>query len=161
MEILNLTPHTLVVLSEDHEGEIEGTTDETGPAVISRYRVVAEIPPSGTIARASQKEEVVGSIRINGVEIPVVRVTYCEPIGLPQPRLGTFLFVSAITAQAAQAYGRSVDDLIFPGKLVRDPKGRIIGIISFAQLQDADTRLSQPCWQNTGVLAKHRGVTPR
>jgi hypothetical protein len=134
--IINLTPHPLVVLRDDPEGEVEGTTGAGGPsAVFSRYRVVAEIPPSGRVARAAQKEEILGSVPVEGREIPVVRMTYGEPQDLPEPKDdGTMYFVSVLTAQAAAAHGRRTDDLLFSGKSVRGRDGRIIGLLSFAKL---------------------------
>jgi hypothetical protein len=134
MKILNLTPHPCVVLIEDPQGELEGTTG-TGPgAVFSRYRKVAEIPPEGRVARASQQEELVGSVPVEGTDIPVVRMSYGEPIDLPEPKDGVFYFVSVLTAQAAAAHGRSTHDLLFSGKSVRNREGRIVGLLSFAQL---------------------------
>jgi hypothetical protein len=132
--ILNLTPHPCVVLAEDPQGELEGTTG-TGPgAVFSRYRRVAEIAPAGRVARAAQREETVGAVPVNGSDIPVVRMAYGEPTDLPAPEDGTMYFVSVLTAQAAAASGRGTDDLLFSGKSVRDRNGRIVGLISFAQL---------------------------
>ena len=135
MKIINLTPHVLVLLVEDpEEGEIEGTLEVGPQATFRRFRKVAEIPPAGPVARARQWEEVVGSVPLEGTEIPVLRMKYGEPEGLPEPEEGTYYYVSLLTAQAAQAAGRTTTDLIFSGKSVRDRSGRIIGIISFAQL---------------------------
>jgi len=134
MIIINLTPHPCVVLVEDPHGELEGTTG-TGPsAVFSRYRKVAEIPPAGPVARAVQREEEVGSFPFGGVGVPVVRMTYGEVGDLPEPEQGTFYYVSLLTAQAAAAHGRQTDDLLFGGKSVRNREGRIMGLLSFAQL---------------------------
>jgi hypothetical protein len=129
-----LTPHPCVVLCEDPQGDIEGTT-VTGPsAEFTRYRKVAEIPPSGKVARAAQREEVVGAVPVNGTEIPIARVSYGEPQDLPEPEEGTYCYVSLLTAQAAAAHGRRTDDLLFSGKSVRDRNGRIVGLLSFARL---------------------------
>jgi hypothetical protein len=134
MKILTLTPHACVILCEDTQGELEGTTG-TGPsAEFTRYRKVAEIPPAGSVARAAQREEVVGSVLVEGTNIPVVRMSYGEPTDLPEPEEGTYYFVSILTAQAAEAHGRRTDDLLFSGKSVRNREGRIIGLLSFAQL---------------------------
>jgi hypothetical protein len=134
MVIINLTPHPCVVLVEDPHGDLEGTTG-TGPgAEFRRYRVVATIQPSNRVARAAQREEVVGSLLVEGREIPLVRMTYGAPQDLPEPQDGVYYFVSVLTAQAAAAHGRSTRDLVFAGKTVRDHQGRIIGILSFAQL---------------------------
>jgi hypothetical protein len=133
MKIVNLTPHPCVVLVEDPQGELEGTTGSGPAAVFRRYRVVATIPPSGRVARAAQREEVVGSVHLEGAEVPVVRMSYGEPTDLPEPQPGTFYYVSVLTAQAAAAHGRR-DDLLFSGVAVRGRDGRILGILSFAQL---------------------------
>jgi hypothetical protein len=123
-----------VVLIEDPQGELEGTTG-TGPsAVFSRYRKVAEIAPAGPVARAAQKEEVVGSVPVEGTAISVVRMDYGEPQDLPEPEDGVYYFVSVLTAQAATAHGRQTDDLLFSGKSVRNREGRIVGLLSFARL---------------------------
>ncbi len=134
MKIINLTPHQLTILTEDPQGELEGTVDIGPSARFTRYRKVAEIPPSGHVARAVQREEIVGSVQFNGTKIPIVRISYGEPVGLPEPETDTYYYVSVITAQAAAAHGRSTDDLIFSGKSVRDKNGRIIGILSFARI---------------------------
>jgi hypothetical protein len=134
IKIINLTPHPLVILIEDEEGEVEGTPDIGPKSEFRRYRVVITIPPAGIIARASQKEESVGSIYINGTEINIVRMNYGEPTDLPEPQDGVYYYVSIVTAQAAAANGRTTEDLLFSGKSIRDRNGRIIGILSFAQL---------------------------
>lgn len=131
MKIINLTPHSCVILREDPQGDIEGVAPE---GVVRRYRKVAELPPSGRVARARQEEEIAGFILVNDVEVPVVRMTYREPLDLPEPEEGVLYFVSLLTAQAAAATGRRTDDLVFAGKTIRNREGQIIGIISFGQL---------------------------
>jgi hypothetical protein len=133
-EIKNLTPHPCVVLVPDPQGENEGTTGTGQKAEFLRYRKVAEISPAGPVARAAQREERVGSVPVNGTEIPVVRMSYGEPTDLPEPEDGTFYYVSVLTAQAAAASGRRTDDLLFSGKAVRGRDGRIVGLVSFARL---------------------------
>ncbi len=132
MKIINLTPHPCVILREDPQGDIEGV--EGVGSEVRRYRKIAELPPSGKVARASQKEEIAGFILVNDVEVPVVRMTYGEPINLPEPKEGVVYFVSLLTAQAAAATGRRTDDLVFAGKTVRSKEGSIIGITSFGKL---------------------------
>jgi len=149
MQIKNLTPHDLVLLAEDPSGELEGTTG-TGPsAEFRRYRKVAVIPPAGPVARAAQREELHGYVHVEaGIEVPVIKVTYGKPylvVGrasdgsdltepFPEPEEGTMYYVSVLTAQAAAAYGRRTDDLLFAGRSVRDRAGRVIGILNFATL---------------------------
>ena len=110
-KIINLTPHELTLFSEDD-------------------RILRKISPSGTIARAVQKDEPVGEL--DG--FPLVRSSFGEPIDLPDWKEGGFLFVSLATAKAAQAAGRRTDDLLISSQQVRDENGRIIGCRGFAVL---------------------------
>ncbi len=107
----NLTPHDVNVVAED------GT-------------VLLTLPSEG-IARASQSAELVGTL--DGIEI--VKMTYGEPIGLPDHKEGVMLIVSLLTANAAKATGRRVDDLLLTTDPVRDEAGRIIGCRRFAVVE--------------------------
>ena len=75
------------------------------------------------IARADSFETVVGEL--NG--IPVVEMSYGNPIGLPDPVDGTAYIVSMLTIQAAIQVGRTTADLYTTADLVRNEKGQIIG----------------------------------
>lgn len=132
-EIINLTPHPLVILEEHPEGEIEGTS-ENGLSSFSRFRKIAEIPPSGKIARVLQEEVEIGAFLFGKARVPVKKVRYGKVEGLPSPQQGIYYFVSAITARGAKEAGRPTFDLLFPGKLVRNRKGEIVGLESFAQI---------------------------
>jgi hypothetical protein len=134
MKILNLTPHPVVVLRDDPEGPITGFTGVGPAAKEGRFSVVAEFPPAGTVARAAQTDEVVGELEINGTKVPLIRTVFGEPTELPEPSDGVYLIVSVITAQAAKAAGRTVDDLLITSDPVRDDKGKFIGVRKFAQL---------------------------
>ena len=105
-KIINLTPHSLNIYSR--EGKL-----------------IEEIPSSG-IVRVSEEKERIGEI--NG--IPLVKKTFTESEGLPEPVKDTLYFVSIIVAQA----NPSRDDLILSSELVRDENGRIIGCSEFATL---------------------------
>lgn len=133
-KIVNLTSHPVILLCGEAEGSVIGFTGVGKAATEGRFSVVAEIPPAGPVARASQKEKVVGSVPVNGMEIPVVRMSYGEPTDLPAPEAETKYFVSVLTVQAAAASGRPVADLLFPGQTVRNREGQIVGLLSFAQL---------------------------
>ena len=111
VKILNMTPHTLCLVAEDGS-------------------VLREISPSGTIARADQKDKLVGDI--DG--FPLVRSSFGEPIDLPDWEEGVFLFVSLATAKAAEAAGRRTDDLLLSSQQVRDENGKIVGCRGFAIL---------------------------
>jgi hypothetical protein len=108
IRIVNLTPHTIDVVGADG--------------------CVRKSYPSEGVARAVQDVEAVGVL--DGVEL--VRMTFGRTEGLPDPSAGTYYIVSIITASAASAQGRSVDDLIIAVDSVRDEDGRIIGCMRFS-----------------------------
>lgn len=110
MTIRNLTPHTITIYAED------GKT------------VLATFAPDGLVARASQAVQPAGEE--NGIKL--VRMTFGEPVDLPDPEPGVLLIVSGITAQAAQAAGRDCSDLRLPALPVRNEAGQIIGSQAFA-----------------------------
>ena len=107
-KITNLTPHVVSVCNED------GT-------VIKCFE-------SKGIARASQVAEVVGEL--DGIEL--VSMKFDEPEDLPEYADDVYYIVSIITANAAKAVGRRVDDLLITADPVRDDSGRIIGCKRFA-----------------------------
>lgn len=114
MNIHNLTPHEVVIMAEDGN-------------------ILAVIPPTGQVARASQTDTPSGEVEINGVSVPVVMTGYGEVSGLPEPTEGVVFVVSALTAIAARAQGRSVEDLLLTSSPVRDETGRIIGCRQLAR----------------------------
>lgn len=107
-KIINLTPHAVNIVAED------GT-------------VKAAFPSEG-IARASQVAEHAGELE--GIEL--VTMKFGEPEDLPEYAEGTYYVVSIITANAAKAVGRRVDDLLITADPMRDADGRIIGCKRFA-----------------------------
>jgi len=110
MEIVNLTPHEVKVLDDDDN-------------------VIATFPSVG-VARARQHDVPAGEIE----SIPVVKTEFGEVSGLPEPTGGVVFIVSRITVEAAQAQGRSTDDLLVTSGAVRDSQGRIVGCRAFARL---------------------------
>ena len=100
-QILNLTPHTLVVGGN-------------------------EIKSAG-VARVSETSELVRTEATPYGEIPVFRTTFGHVIDLPEEREDTLLVVSAITARAAMQENPNRRDIFVPGKQIRDTEGRIIG----------------------------------
>jgi len=113
MELINLTPHTVTVVDGDNN-------------------VIVAIPSSG-VARASQQDVPAGSIEFDSASIPVVRTEF-GGVELPEPTEGVVYIVSMITAQAAKAVGRSVEDLLFPSGIpIRDANGQIIGVRALAR----------------------------
>lgn len=109
--ILNATPHEVAIV------------DEHG-------NVKVKYPNCGFVARAKQQDEVVGEI--NGITI--VRTVFGEVEGLPEFQKGIFYIVSLATAKAAEASGRTTEDLLLTSGPKRDENGRIIGCERFAQL---------------------------
>ena len=110
MNIINLTPHTVNICTED--GEIECSFKSEG------------------VARAIQVAVPFGDV--NGIEL--VEMRFGPTVDLPDPKAGTVLIVSAITASAAKAEGRSTDDLVLTADTVRDKDGRIVGCRRFARV---------------------------
>jgi hypothetical protein len=108
--ILNLTPHVVTVLADDGS-------------------VVREFPSSG-LARALKRD--VPAAPLYGV--PTVRSEFGPVEGLPAPTDGVFYIVSSITAHAAKSLGRSTDDLLIPGTVLRDLEGRPIGVRELARV---------------------------
>lgn len=117
--IINLTPHAITLLDstntvfdpKSRSYKIEG-----------EVVVKATIPPSGEVARCSMTEEVVGEVN----STPLVKNTYGQIEGLPDPQPDTYYIVSALVATAA---GRP--DLLIPSRMVRDNEGKILGCTAF------------------------------
>ena len=122
--VLNFTPHPIEIYRR------RDVFPDTGRGYLARYgaRPAWQIPSSG-IARAQSVETPDG----DADGIPCVRVQFGRLEGLPEPRFGTYLVVSKITADAAMASGRTVSDLLLTTGLVRNEAGRIIGCTAFAR----------------------------
>ena len=125
--IINLTPHTVNVISPEF----------LEPVPYNGYKVVNEnyactTYPSQGIARAQSEQELVNSIEQPLDIIPVYKVRYGHPEGLPDYEDDVYYIVSTLTANAAKAAGRRTDDLLIPNGMVRDSDGSIIGCTSFA-----------------------------
>ena len=132
MILHNLTPHAVNVFSYEHvncdkRGVFTLTDDNASPLLT--------IPSEG-VARATQREEVVGDLAVDGCEVifEVLRMSYLEPVDLPEPQAGHGYVVSFITASAAKAHGRSTDDLFVVAHAVRNSAGQIVGCTSFSQV---------------------------
>ena len=106
MKIINLTPHSITI------GDVT-------------------IPGTKTPARCDTVTE---PFDLPGCPVPVVRQSFGDVHGLPDPAPGTIYIVSM---PVAQAVGRSRDDVFIPGEQIRDETGRIIGCRSIARLAEA------------------------
>jgi len=114
MNVVNLTPHEVTVVDE-------------------RQNVLVTIASSG-VARASQTDEVIGTIQVGDQTVTVVKTVFGEVVDLPEPAEGVAYVVSIITANAARAQGRTTEDLLITSGPVRDAQGRIIGCTRFARV---------------------------
>lgn len=132
-KIVNATPHAIVFFAEDDAGDIAGVVG-FGRGRTAQLRQVAELPASGLVPRAAVATSPDGEVVIDGVNIPVARTTYGEVESLPEPQEGTTYVVSLLTAQAAQAGGRTTDDLLVVGETVRDADGKIIGCLGLGRI---------------------------
>lgn len=108
MKLVNLTPHTVTLI-------VEG-----GPV---------EVPPSGFVVRAKETKELVGVLVDRGVSIPLYRISYGEPEGLPEIDQDTYYVVSSLAAQAIKAHlpPNIAERFVVVTDPVRDENGRIIG----------------------------------
>ncbi len=101
MKLLNYTPHTLNIHTDDG---------------------VMELAPSGEVARVSVQMGAAETLSFNGYIVPTFVPTYGEVTGLPDPVEGVGYIVSGLVASAAKR-----DDVFSPGELVRDNGGKPIG----------------------------------
>ena len=108
MEMLNLTPHAIILMDDENN-------------------IIATIPPSGIVARATMTSIPDGYITVAGREVEVVKHTYGQVENLPDQVEGKVYLVSSLAAQGCK--GRN--DVFVPDDTVRDEKGRIIGCRNF------------------------------
>ena len=109
--IRNLTPHEVTIIADNGV-------------------VVASFPSMG-VARAKQNAETVGFI--DGIEL--VSMRFGDPEDLPEYNEDVYNVVSIITANAAKASGRRVDDLLITCDPVRNKEGQIIGCRRFSIIE--------------------------
>jgi hypothetical protein len=116
VKLVNLTPHELNVYNSE------------GKVILS-----LPPPPEGTpIPRVSIKSEVVGTINIDGVEVPIRKVVYGDVENLPQPEEDTIYVVSTFVILALKEKGIERKDLLSPDtnpdSVIRDKDGRVLGV---------------------------------
>lgn len=102
LNLINLTPHTINIVLEN------GTFD---------------VPASGMVARCSQSETILGTVVVDGIEIPITGQFFGEVVDLPAPKDGVAYIVSRLVASACP----SRIDLLIPGPMIRDDDGKVIG----------------------------------
>jgi hypothetical protein len=115
VKLVNLTSHELNVYN-------------------SEGKVILSIPPpkDTPIPRVSIKSEVVGTIDVDGVEVPIRRVVYGDVEYLPLPEEGTIYVVSTFVTLALRDKGIKREDLLSPDtntdSVIRDKDGRVLGV---------------------------------
>jgi hypothetical protein len=107
MKLVNVTPHTIAIYDENGQ------------------ELILTVPPSGVVARCEETTERVGSVFVEGREIPLVVKRYGRVTDLPEPKPDVRFIVSAIVMLQGAAEGRT--DLACPGDLTRDAAGNVIG----------------------------------
>ena len=128
MEIINLTPHDINFYEEEHTQKIKGCY-----YIIPGALPYHTIPASGITARAAQTEDNLPAIDCNGVRVPLLQMTYGDPVNLPEPENGKAYVVSALTVAAAKAAGRSTSDLYVVARTVRNEVGAVIGACALSK----------------------------
>ena len=108
-KIINLTPHSINVIGDDNS-------------------VAITIEASRNVARCSQTIDIVDTINVNNVAIPVSSSSYGEVVDLPAPQDDTYYIVSRLVMSDCP----NRQDLLVPNDLVRDEAGRVIGCRSLA-----------------------------
>ena len=128
MEIINLTPHDINFYEEEHTQKIKGCY-----YIIPGALPYHTIPASGITARAAQSEDNLPAIDCNGVRVPLLQMTYGDPVNLPEPEKGKAYVVSALTVAAAKAAKRSTSDLYVVARTVRNEVGAVIGACALSK----------------------------
>lgn len=128
MEIINLTPHDINFYEEEHTQKIKGCY-----YIIPGALPYHTIPTSGITARAAQTEDNLPAIDCNGVRVPLLQMTYGDPVNLPEPEKGKAYVVSALTVAAAKAARRSTSDLYVVARTVRNEVGAVIGACALSK----------------------------
>lgn len=90
--------------------------------------ITVVIPASGVIPRCKQETVQIGSVSVDGVEIPITRTQFGVVEDLPDAADGTMLIVSMLVAKACP----DRQDLVIPNGVIRDEGGNIIGCSSLA-----------------------------
>jgi hypothetical protein len=109
--LVNLTPHSVTI----RVGESE-----------------VELPAADVPARLAGSVEDSGSVRFDGLDIPVVVHRYTRVVGLPTEAKGVFCIVSQLVVDFV--VGR--DDLLTPDDLIRDISGNVIGCRALARRRE-------------------------
>ena len=129
VNIINCTPHDIVFIVKNH------IDDEF--YAIEKFI----IEKSGIIPRLIESQEKVDTFKTEVIReyenekgwnlyIDIMKKSFNEVEGLPEPQENTYYIVSALVAGAC----KNRDDLVVPNDIVRDEKGNIIGCRSLAKI---------------------------
>ena len=134
VNIINCTPHDIVFIVESH------IDDEF--YAIEKFI----IKKSGIIPRLKEVERKIDTFKTNvtrerdieedgydngwNLYIDIMKKSFTEIEGLPEPKENTYYVVSALVAGAA----KNRNDLLIPNDIIRDEEGRIIGCKNLAKI---------------------------
>ena len=102
MNIINLTPHAIVVVVGD---------------------ATTTFAPSGSVARCAAVSAPAGFFYIGDIEVPLTNTAFGDVVGLPDAAPDTIYIVSALVRSAVP----SRHDVASPGEPVRDAGGNVLG----------------------------------
>lgn len=125
LNIINCTPHEVVIYGASdcymRDGSLYLRDDEE------------EFPqPYLTLPAAKEPASVTFVQKVDGM-VDGILIYWSSPdeiVNLPEPKPGTYYVVSKMVAQAWPAR----EDLIFPGTLVRNESGDVVGCIDFSRV---------------------------
>ena len=115
IKVVNCTPHDVVLITE---------SGYLGLPSIAIFK------SSGIIPRLLEQQQKISSINNDGLEIDIVKKSFLEPEGLPEPQENTLYIVSALVAGAC----KNRDDLVVPNDIIRDEEGKIVGCKNLAKI---------------------------
>ena len=110
-DLRNLTPHDLVV------------EDDSGGMIT--------IPPAGEPARVSYYNERGDALSTTCGDFNIHEPVFGQVSNLPAPQTEVFLVVSRLVAERHP----DREDLLFPGRLIRDDGGRVVACRGFCRLR--------------------------
>ena len=112
MNIVNLTPHKIVIFA---------SADAAEPSVV--------VEPSGQVARVSATTSPKASALSAEYGFPTVRTVFGEVTGLPDRWDGVVYIVSGMVLDAVGKSQPDRQDVYAPGELLRGPDGQPRGCI--------------------------------
>lgn len=112
--IINLTPHPIIIL------------DEKGHKIVT-------FPTSDIIARVESDRRHVANLNVRGVKVPITKIKSGDVYDMPEPQEDTIYIVSTMTARGLP----DRQDLYIADGIVKDEySGRTIGCRSLRKVND-------------------------